>query len=147
MSDPETNAIELAAVAAPRPQLILSCGLIAAGATTRDPTHDFPTTGFPFIKEVYRRVGHPERVRNLHFSDEAHDYGPSKRKALYAFFAEYLGLKLLDEDLSKIRIEKPELMEVWNAKHPLPRHAVQGKEGVAKAFAKLHKPPASKPGK
>jgi len=139
MRDPETNAIELAAVAAPRPQLILSCGLLAAGAKAKDPTHDFPTVGFPFIKEVYRIAGYPERVRNLHFAGEGHDYGPGKRKAVYAFFAEHLGLKLLDEDLSKIRTEKPELMEVWSAKHPLPKHAIKGKEEVAKAFAKLRK--------
>jgi hypothetical protein len=139
MRDPETNAIELSAVAVPRPQLILSCGLLATGAKAQDPTHDFPTVGFPFIKEVYRIAGHPERVRNLHFAGEAHDYGPSKRKAVYAFFAESLGLKLLDEDLGKIRTEKPEVMEVWNAKHPLPEHAIKGKEAVAKAFAKLRK--------
>ena len=112
---------------------------IAAGATAKDPTHDFPTVGFPFIQEVYRLAGHPERVRNIHFAGEAHDYGPGKRKAVYAFFAEYLELKLLDEDLSKIRTEKPEVMEVWNAKHPLPEHALKGKEEVAKAFAKLRK--------
>src|SRR5262249_3195791 len=68
MRDPETNAIELAAVAAPRPQLLISCGWLAAGGKDKDPTHDFPKVGFPFIQEVYRRAGHPDRVRHLHLA-------------------------------------------------------------------------------
>jgi uncharacterized protein len=140
MRSPETNAIELAAIAAPRPQLIISCGLATAGKDRKDPTHEFPTTGFPFVQQVYRLFGSSDRVRNVHFANEGHDYGPNKRKAAYVFFAEHLGMKLMDEALDKIVIEAPEKMAVVSEKQPLPKHAVHGSKAVAEAFAKLTRP-------
>src|SRR5262245_3355220 len=131
MRNPETNALELAAVAAPRPQLIISCGKLSADSKDKDPTHDFPKVGLPFIQEVYRRAGHPDRVRNLHLADEAHDFGPSKRKAVYAFFAEHLGLKRLEEDRDKLHVEAPEAMAVFDEKHPLPEKAAKTAKDVA----------------
>ncbi|MBI4601597.1 MAG: CehA/McbA family metallohydrolase [Planctomycetes bacterium] len=137
LRSPETNAIELAAAAAPRPQLIVSCGLLEAGKEAKDPTHDFPRTGFPFIREVYRRCGAEARLRSLHLAGEGHDYGPTKRKAVYAFLAEALGLELLEEDLATIAIEPPEVLEVFGPRHPLPPHAIQGSAAVAEALGRL----------
>jgi hypothetical protein len=137
MKAPETSAIELAAAIAPRHQLLISCGLLAEGSEEKDPTHDFPATGFPFIQEVYRRAGFPDRVKNVHLADEAHDFGPTKRKAAYAFFAEALQLERVDEDLEALTIELPETLEVFNAAHPLPENALHGSAAIAEAFERL----------
>src|SRR5262249_51577064 len=107
MRNPGTNAIELAGMTAPRPQLIISCGWVDSAKKRKDSTHDFPQTGFLFVQHVYKVAGHPDRVKNLHLADEAHDFGPSKRKAVYAFFGEHLGMTVLEEDLKKITIEPP----------------------------------------
>jgi putative membrane-bound dehydrogenase-like protein len=130
----QTNAIELAAAAAPRPQLLISAG-------RDDPTHDFPQVGFPFIRHVYEMLGHGGAVANVHLANEGHDYGPSKRRALYAFFARHLGLELQVEDPTKITIEPPELLRVFDEQHPLPRHAIHGSAAVARVFEGLARRP------
>ncbi len=129
MSAAATCSIELAAAASPRPQLVISVG--------NDPTKHFPETGFPFLRDLYALAGAPDAVRNLHLPDESHDFGPSKRQAVYAFFAQHLGLASTPEDLSKITIEAPTTMEVFNAARPLPPGAIQGSEAVAKALAQV----------
>jgi hypothetical protein len=72
MQATRTNAIELAASIAPRPQLLISCG--------QDETRDFPTVGFPFIRHVYELHRSAPMAKNVHLADEAHDYGLSKRR-------------------------------------------------------------------
>jgi putative membrane-bound dehydrogenase-like protein len=140
----DTNSIELAAATSPRPQLLISVG--------NDPTQNFPTVGFPFIERMYGVAGSAKSVQNIHFADEKHDFGPSKRKAVYEFFARHLrmtrnaflafgekqprDLDLLKEDLSRITIEKPEQMQVFDDKHPLPEHALKGSDAIAAAFEK-----------
>ena len=133
MKSTHTNAIELAAAVAPRAQLLISVG--------GDATRDFPTVGFPFIEHVYSLTGQSGQVANLHLADENHDFGPSKRNAVYAFFAKHLKMTLQREDLTQIVIEPPEQMEVFNQQHPLPKHAVRGAAEVAKAFESLPRPP------
>ncbi len=133
MQKAQTDAIELAASVAPRAQLLISCG--------KDPTQDFPQVGFPFIQSVYALHGRSNLVESVHLADEAHDYGPSKRKAVYAFFAKYLGLPLVQEDLSAITIEPPEKMAVFDDQHPLPPDAIKGSGQVAKVFHGLARIP------
>ncbi len=133
MRPSQTNAVELAAAAAPRPQLLISAG-------KNDPTHDFPKVGFPFIKHVYELHGRGASVANVHLAAEGHDYGPSKRRAMYAFFARHLGLEPKEEDPKTIPIESPERLRVFDDKHPLPEHALRGNEAVAKAFRGLARP-------
>jgi hypothetical protein len=141
LKEPETNAIEIAACIAPRRQLLISCGLLTEGSATLDPTHDFPAVGMPFIQEMYRRHSHPERVRNVHLPLEPHDFGPSKRKAVYAFLAEALGFEDRPEDLAAIAIEPPGALAVFNTAHPLPPNALRGSEAVAQGFRRLSEPP------
>jgi hypothetical protein len=135
MQEAGTNAIELAAAMAPRAQLLISAG--------DDPTKDFPTAGFPFVRHIYALCGHPERVENVHLTAEGHDFGPSKRAAVYNFFARHLGLRRLPEDREAIVIEAPEQMAVFDAEHPLPPGAVRGPEGVAASFRALARPKAA----
>jgi hypothetical protein len=146
MQAARTNAIELAAAAAPRPQLLVSVG-------KNDPTRDFPTAGLPFVRHMYGLAGAADKVVSTHLADEGHDFGPTKRRLVYDFFATHLPIepnrflaldktkadRLWVEDLTKIRIEAPEQMEAINAAHPLPAHALSGGEAVGAAFEKhLH---------
>ncbi len=116
---------------APRPQLLISCG--------DDWTRDFPSKGFPFVEHFYELAGGKGAVKNVHLAKESHDYGPSKRNAVYEFFAKHLQMAPMAEDNTKIKFEAPEQMEVFNAKHLLPAHAVKGSVAVKAAFERMLK--------
>ena len=125
----ETNNAEIAALAAPRPQLIISDG--------KDWTKNTPEVEFPYIQNIYRLYDAQSNVENLHLPDEGHDYGPSKRAGAYKFLAKHLGLSLdkvtnpdgsIDE--SKIVIENKERMHVFTPQHPRPKRAVKDSEAV-----------------
>ena len=73
----------------------------------------------------------------MHLAKEQHDYGPSKRAAVYQFFARQLGMGDQPEDLARIAIEEPSQMECFNSAHPLPPGAISGSAAVVKALASL----------
>jgi acetyl esterase/lipase len=127
--DFQTNNVEIAALTAPRPMLLISDG--------GDWTLNVPTVEFPHIQKIYALYDRKNRVENAHFTDEKHDYGPSKRKAMYPFMARYLRLDLskatdaagiIDETLVKA-LPRADL-EVFNAAHPRPASAVMGDAAV-----------------
>ncbi len=82
----QTNNVEIAALAAPKPLLLVSVG--------GDWTHNVPKVEYPHVKRIYEFFDADDKVENAHFADEQHDYGPSKRKAVYPFMAKHLGLHL-----------------------------------------------------
>lgn len=127
--DFQTNNVEIAALAAPRPMLLISDG--------GDWTSNVPNVEFPHIQKIYALYDQKNRVENAHFADEKHDYGPSKRKAMYPFMARYLKLDLskatdatgaIDEKLVKM-LPRTDL-EVFTAAHPRPASAVVGDAAV-----------------
>jgi hypothetical protein len=112
----ETNNVDIAAAFAPKPQLLISVG--------QDWTKNTPHVEFPYVQDVYRLLGAAEAVENAHFPEEGHDYGPSKRQALYRFLAKHCGLDLSRADERRVTIEAQEQMFVFDAERPLPPHAV-----------------------
>ncbi|MEO5683082.1 MAG: acetylxylan esterase [Chitinophagaceae bacterium] len=131
-----TDNVEIAAMAAPRPQLVVSDG---GDWTDRMPEHDFL-----YLQKMYSWYGKKENVENVHLPAEKHDFGINKRTAVYAFMAKQLGLNIkaiqdaagkIDE--SGITIEKDELMYVFgNTGERLPANAVKGFDYLEKVFYK-----------
>ena len=81
----QSGNVEIAALAAPRPMLLISDGA--------DWTKNTPKVEFPFIQSIYKLYGQESLVENAHFANEKHDYGFNKRQAAYAFLAKHLKLK------------------------------------------------------
>jgi dienelactone hydrolase len=127
--DFQTNNVEIAALAAPKPMIMISDG--------GDWTKNTPDVEFPFIQNIYGLYGKKDRLESVHLADEKHDFGPSKRNAMYAFMAKHAKLDLkavtdaqgnINETPSKVLEVKD--LEVFNAAHPRPANAVMGDEAI-----------------
>jgi len=131
----ETNNVEIAALAAPRPMLLISDG--------DDWTKNTPNVEFPYIQNIYRLFGAESNVEYLYLPDEKHDYGLSKRIGAYTFFAKHLGLSLEKTkkkdgsfDESGVVLLEKDKLRVFDAEHPRPSHAVKGDEAVETLLSK-----------
>ena len=122
----ETNNTDIAACAAPKPQLLISVG--------GDWTKNTPEVEYPYIQDVYSLFNAKEDVANAHFADEQHDYGPSKQAALFSFMARHLKLDESMVDPEKVTIEDHTMMQVVDQNHPLPDHAITSNSRVSLPF-------------
>ncbi len=90
----DTNNMEIGALMAPRPLLLVS----AAG----DWTNDTPRVEFPAIQSVYKLLGADDKVHTVQFFAD-HNYNKDSREAVYAWFARWV----LNRDDAKEFKERP----------------------------------------
>jgi dienelactone hydrolase len=128
----------IAALAAPRPMLVISDG--------KDWTQHVPEIEYPFLQKIYGYYGAAQNIQNTHLALEGHDYGPSKRAAMYHFLAEHFGLDLraaLDADgkidESKIAIEPADALHVFDDADPAPAPRARDAADVESALQALQK--------
>lgn len=118
---------EIAAMAAPRPQLLI--------AVTQDWTKNTPDVEYPYLRSVY---GYFNATDNVEFViiDEPHDYGVTKRMAMYPFMAKHLGLDISKADESKVTIQPHEdMLPFGNNREKYPAGAIQNIDELLEAFA------------
>jgi len=129
----ETNNCDIAAMAAPRPLLVVSCG--------KDWTKNLPGVEFPYIWNVYRLFDKQTLVENAHLPHDGHGYEYSKRLPMYHFMARHLKLDLGAVELpgggvdeAGAVVEDSKSLHVWTAEAPRPKDAPTGTEAVAKVL-------------
>ena len=132
----QTNNVEIAALTAPRPMLMISDG--------DDWTRNTPNIEFPFMKNIYALYHLENNIENIHLPNDKHDYGKSKRMGMYPFMAKYLNL-----DLTNITDERGDINETtslvlpknslsaFNDNFPLPQNAILGDEKISNLIRKF----------
>jgi len=108
----DTFNVEIAAMMAPRPMLLVS--------STGDWTRNTPTEEFPAIQRIYALYGAADKVRNQHFN-APHNYNAASRQAVYRFF----GSELLGADFSGSEIPMPALSDADLRAQTLPPTALE----------------------
>jgi len=116
-----TSNVELAALIAPRPMLVVSA--------TGDWTRNVPREEFPAIKRIYDLYGKGDQVEVVQI-DEVHNFNQLSRQAVYRFFAK-INPGLSDvRELAEHDITVPPLQEMLAlSNRTLPAGAV-GLDGV-----------------
>jgi dienelactone hydrolase len=116
-----TSNVEIAAMMAPRPMLLVS--------STHDWTRHTPTEEFPAIRHIYELYGVPNNVQNAHI-DAVHNYNRQSREAVYRFLANNMQPNHARTQVSDEEYSLPSDEELLAFPKPGPR----GVEGYAYVF-------------
>lgn len=131
----QTNNVEIAALCAPRPMLLVSDG--------GDWTCNTPRVEYPYLQKVYALYDAENRIENVHLPADRHDYGPSKRFPVYNFLARHLKLnagKLPYQygfDESFVSIIPADELRIFTHENSIPKHALQGNKAVT-SYLNIH---------
>lgn len=117
-----TNPVEIGAVIAPKPMLVISNG--------SDWTAHVPEDVMPHLKRIYGFFGREEWVENAHFPEGEHDYNAAKRVPLYGFLAKHWQLDVGKADESKIRLLPAESLRVFPAGEIPPAGTIEANSEV-----------------
>jgi hypothetical protein len=109
-----TNNIEIAAMFAPRPLLLV--------AATGDWTREVPKVEFPAMRKVWELYGQAERIEAVQF-DAPHNYHKESREAVYEFFRKHLTPERAPWRERNATVEKLQDMLVFHGRR-LPEGAV-----------------------
>ncbi len=102
--------MEFAALAAPRPMLLVSA--------TGDWTRDTLRVEFPVIATVYRVLKADDRIQAIQFHAQ-HNYNQQSREAMYAFFSRWLKESVETPKDASFTVERPSDLLVWYGRpHP-----------------------------
>lgn len=125
----QTNNVEITALTAPRPLLLVSVG--------NDWTSNTPEVEYPYLQYIYSLMDKADLVENVHLPDDHHGYDDNKRKAVYPFMAKHLSLDLsqglhpdgsLNED--KVTIEVQKALYAFDEKNPFPDKGIRHNDAV-----------------
>lgn len=92
-----TCNIELAATFAPKPMMLVG--------DEGDWTHTYPTIEMPYLQRIYGFYGAQDQLQSVFLPGERHDFRPSKRCPIYAFFQQVWGLVEANNDEARATIE------------------------------------------
>lgn len=109
-----TNNIEIAAMFAPRPMLVV--------AATGDWTREVPKVEFPAMRRVWELYGQAQRIEAVQF-DAPHNYHKESREAVYEFFRKHLAPERGPWRERNATVEKLQDMLVFHGRR-LPEGAV-----------------------
>ncbi len=88
----DTDNVEIGALMAPRPLLMVSA--------TGDWTKETPDVEFPAIRSIYKLFGAEDKVECVRF-DAPHNYNKDSREAVYSFFGKWLPKKPLPQPVKE----------------------------------------------
>src|SRR5665213_2757969 len=98
-----TNNVEIAAMIAPKPLLMVSA--------TGDWTKNTPTEEYPAIRRIYDLYGKPENVETVQL-DAPHNFNKEHREYVYRFFAKHIMNAPDAAQITEKSAEIPELQDM-----------------------------------
>jgi hypothetical protein len=132
-----TNNMEIAALMAPRPMLMVS--------TTQDWTKNTPRVEYPALQAMYRLYDKEVNVQT-HEVDAPHNYNRESREAVYRFFAKTLGADPQSPDFGEKGFTPEKLGDVLALfNRPLPKNALTYPQIVEQWITDAQKQNAARP--